>query len=72
MNELTSPMLLYYVIYYEKFRKIMQQTEKVALKCYLHHHQVLLYLECSLCITDNIVSTHKFQAWIHPIDFILK
>ncbi len=28
MNYLEWPMLSYYVIYYEKFRKIMQWTEK--------------------------------------------
>ncbi len=31
MNDLEWPMLSYYEIYYEKFRKIMQWTEKEAL-----------------------------------------
>ncbi len=31
MNDLEWPMFSYYVIYYEKFRKVMQWTEKVAL-----------------------------------------
>ncbi len=31
MNDLEWSMLSYYVISYEKFRKVMQQTEKVAL-----------------------------------------
>ncbi len=31
MNDLKWPMLSYYVIYYEKFGNVMQQTEKVAL-----------------------------------------
>ncbi len=31
MNDLEWPMLSYYVIYYEKFRKIMKRTEKVPL-----------------------------------------
>ncbi len=31
MNDLEWPMLSYYMIYYEKFRKVMQQTEKEAL-----------------------------------------
>ncbi len=31
MNDLELPILLYYVIYYGKFRKVMYQTEKVAL-----------------------------------------
>ncbi len=31
MNDLEWSMLSYYVIYYEKFRKVMQRTEKVAL-----------------------------------------
>ncbi len=31
MNDLEWPMLSYYVIYYEKFRNVMQRTEKVAL-----------------------------------------
>ncbi len=33
MNDLEWPMLSYYVILYEKFRKAKQRTEKVALKC---------------------------------------
>ncbi len=28
MNDLDQPMFSYYVIYFEKFRKIIQQTEK--------------------------------------------
>ncbi len=32
MNDLEWPMLSYFVIYYEKLRKVMQQTEKVALR----------------------------------------
>ncbi len=32
MNDLEWPMFSYYVIYYEKFRELMQRTEKVALK----------------------------------------
>ncbi len=31
MNDLEQPMLSYYVIYFEKFRKIMQWTERKAL-----------------------------------------
>ncbi len=31
MNDLEWPMLSYYVILYEKFRNVMQKTEKVAL-----------------------------------------
>ncbi len=31
MNNLEWPMISYYVIYYEKFRKVMQQTETEAL-----------------------------------------
>ncbi len=31
MNDLEWPMLSYYVIWHEKFRKVMQWTEKVAL-----------------------------------------
>ncbi len=31
MNDLEWPMLSFYVIYYEKFRKVMHWTEKVAL-----------------------------------------
>ncbi len=29
-------MLSYYVINYEKFKQVMQRTEKVGLKLYLH------------------------------------
>ncbi len=31
MNDLEWPMLLYYMTYYEKFRNVMQKTEKEAL-----------------------------------------
>ncbi len=31
MNDLEWPMFSYYVIYYEKFKNVMQQTEKEAL-----------------------------------------
>ncbi len=31
MNDFEWPMFSYYVIYYEKFRNIMQLTEKLAL-----------------------------------------
>ncbi len=34
MNDLEWLMLSYYVVYYDKFRKIMQQTEKEVLKWY--------------------------------------
>ncbi len=32
MNDLEWPMLSYYVIYYEKFKKVMQRTEKETSK----------------------------------------
>ncbi len=32
MNDLERPMLSYYVIYYEKFKKVMHRKEKEALK----------------------------------------
>ncbi len=31
MNDLEWPMLSYYVVYYEKFRKVMQRIEKEVL-----------------------------------------
>ncbi len=34
MNDLEQPMLSYYVIYFEKFRKVMQWTEKEVLTYY--------------------------------------
>ncbi len=34
MNDLEWPMLSYYVIYYEKLRKVMHRTDKVALTIY--------------------------------------
>ncbi len=33
INDIEWPMLSYYVIYYEKFKKVMQQTEKEAFNC---------------------------------------
>ncbi len=38
MNDLEWPMLSYYVIYYEKFRKVMQRTEKEALNMVWFDH----------------------------------
>ncbi len=32
INDLECPVLSYYVIYYEKFRKVMQRTEKEVLR----------------------------------------
>ncbi len=53
MNDLEQPMLSYYVIYFEKVRKIMQQTEKEALH-YNHTSHILLtvtqYYVCCLCL----------------------
>ncbi len=53
MNDLEWPMLSYYVIYYERFRKDMQRTEKVALSwkwyCMLYYiakYQILLLSTC--------------------------
>ncbi len=37
INDLEWPMLSYYVIYYEKFRKVTKRTEKVALTIKLSH-----------------------------------
>ncbi len=34
MNDLEQPLLSYYVIYFEKFRNVMQRTEKEALSWY--------------------------------------
>ncbi len=31
MNDLECPILSYYMIYYEKFRKVIQRTEEEAL-----------------------------------------
>ncbi len=42
MNDLEWPMLSYYVIYYEKFRKIMQQTEMK----YLTNMHVAVVTDC--------------------------
>ncbi len=36
INVLEQPMLSYYVIYFEKFRKIIQQTEKEAVICLIY------------------------------------
>ncbi len=44
MNDLEQTMLLYYVVYLEKFRKVMQRTEKEALNNNI------------LCIQDNILA----------------
>ncbi len=42
MNDLEWPMLSYYLIYYEKYRKIMQRTEKEAYSLHVIIHWLLL------------------------------
>ncbi len=37
MNDLEWPMLSYYMIYYEKFRKVMQRTEYDELSIIKYH-----------------------------------
>ncbi len=61
MNNLEWPMLSYYVIYYETFRKVMHRTEKVALSgvrpyelsvvtgCRLHHRDGSQHTRYYLC-----------------------
>ncbi len=43
MNDLEWGMLSYYVIYYEKFLKVMQWTEKVALNTLIECNTTLSY-----------------------------
>ncbi len=52
MNNLEWAMLSYYVIYYDKFRKIMQWTEKEALNLsleYKNFHWSALYIHTCQC-----------------------
>ncbi len=44
-NGLECPMHSHYVIYYEQFRNVMQQTEKEALNTLIYHD--LIYCTCS-------------------------
>ncbi len=46
MNDLEQPMLSYYVIYSEKFRTIMQRTEKEALNTATNMTQLGLLKIC--------------------------
>ncbi len=59
MNDLEWPMLLYYVIYYEKFRKIIQGTEKEALKCICcllpHFEYVLTFSLRTFQLFQNVI-----------------
>ncbi len=48
MNDLELPMLSYYVIYYEKFKKVMWQTEKEALGMFVLY--ILNLLKCVLIL----------------------
>ncbi len=40
MNDIERPMLLYYVIYYERFKNVLQRAEKVALNWLTCHEPV--------------------------------
>ncbi len=41
MNDLEQLMLSYYVIYFEKFRKVMQQAEERSFKLLLSNFDIL-------------------------------
>ncbi len=67
MNDLDWPMLSYYVIKYEKFRKVMQRTEKLCLAVCFHlalnwlstcSWHIPLYIHVVvLCVTKYIPCT---------------
>ncbi len=46
MNDFEWQMLSYYVIWYEKFTKVMQPTEKVALICLQPYQYPILDMCC--------------------------
>ncbi len=55
MNDLEWPMFSYYVIYYEKLKKVMQWTEKEALGWAYYDHIICYFWwngeqQCLVCI----------------------
>ncbi len=57
MNDVEWSMLLYYMIYYEKLKKIMQRTEKV--------YKFLAYFNDVACdVKDMLLSNNVQVLWI--------
>ncbi len=59
MNDLEWQMLSYYVIWYEKFRKVIQQTEKVAfnlIRPWLNMPTVTGGPGYVICMNDGVIS----------------
>ncbi len=54
MNDLEWPLLSYYVIYYEKFKKVMQRTEKEAL---IQWHMCVSIDLCTQYTTTKTITT---------------
>ncbi len=80
MNDLEEPMLSYYVLYYEKFRKVMQRTEKEALIVYLIsvvNMQYVIYLQQNWHCTDvSVVKPPTFitvysHLYTHETSFFI-
>ncbi len=59
MNDLELPMFSYYVIYYEMFRKVTQQTEKEALKVHIAYEYI--FLESPL-LYNKFKSSHLYNS----------
>ncbi len=56
MNDLEWPMISYYMIYYEKFNKIMQWIEKAALSIVLGSDSYNVFDKSQLCVTMSFES----------------
>ncbi len=70
MNDLEWSMLSYYVIYYEKFKKVMQRTKKEALKInYVKHKHCLLDSEKQILLATNLKQIHVYTDWVDLIHF---
>ncbi len=61
-DDLEWPMLSYYVIYCDKFRKILQRTEKVALnECGIHSFPIpKCELNSHICHMKNIIEQNMY------------
>ncbi len=62
INDLKWPMLSYYVIYYTKFRKVTQPTEKEALNDTL---RIGLDVKYSICRYDSDFILHILHQTLH-------
>ncbi len=69
MNDVKSLMLSYYVIYYEKFKKVMHQTEKVTLTT---QKKCINYYAGDICMPLPEYCIHENSSWIFDFSDLYK